>query len=222
MLFDAEAARRRAVSRAAIEHLDRPPLGPPARAEADELSAASSSSSMGPTLGHLRTGGCGPGSLQEPWIDTTTPIGEAVSHITIAWVGLQKQTLSERTRARLERAREEGSSWAGHVGGRLLRTRVSRGSRSGPRQVLTRGEGPRRLRVRYATVTAAPDRSAVGGHSDAAAASPSARSQGSAPAGDERQPARWQAHAVNCVGFVDHHRDLVPEQEIINVEDGVL
>jgi hypothetical protein len=32
------------------------------------------------TLSHLRAWGCGLGSLQEPWIDTTTPIGEAMFH----------------------------------------------------------------------------------------------------------------------------------------------
>ena len=51
------------------------------------------------SLGHLRAWGCGLRSLQEPWTDTTTPIGEAMFHITIAWAGLDKQTLSERTRA---------------------------------------------------------------------------------------------------------------------------
>jgi len=51
------------------------------------------------TLSHLRAWGFAPRSLQELWIDTTTPIGEAVFHITIAWAGLKKQTLSERTRA---------------------------------------------------------------------------------------------------------------------------
>lgn len=57
-------------------------------------------------------------SLQEPWIDTTTPIGEAVCHITIAWAGLEKQTLSERTRAGMERASEEGgAAGAGPAGG---------------------------------------------------------------------------------------------------------
>jgi DNA invertase Pin-like site-specific DNA recombinase len=30
------------------------------------------------TLQSLRSGGCGIRSLQEPWIDTTTPIGEAM------------------------------------------------------------------------------------------------------------------------------------------------
>ncbi len=35
------------------------------------------------TLQTLRTAGCGIRSLQEPWIDTTTAIGEAMYHITL-------------------------------------------------------------------------------------------------------------------------------------------
>jgi DNA invertase Pin-like site-specific DNA recombinase len=58
------------------------------------------------TLGHLR--GCGLRSPQELWMDTTTPTGEAMFHITIARAGLEKPTPSERMRAGMERAREEG------------------------------------------------------------------------------------------------------------------
>ncbi len=47
-------------------------------------------------------------SLQEPWIDTTTAIGEAMYHITLAWAQLEKKQLTERVRAGLERARAEG------------------------------------------------------------------------------------------------------------------
>jgi hypothetical protein len=35
-------------------------------------------------LDHRLARGCGLRSLQEPWIDTATPIGEAMFHITIA------------------------------------------------------------------------------------------------------------------------------------------
>ena len=62
------------------------------------------------TLQSLRSGGCGIRSLQEPWIDTTTPIGEAMYHITIAWAQLEKRQLSERVKAGMERARAEGKS----------------------------------------------------------------------------------------------------------------
>jgi DNA invertase Pin-like site-specific DNA recombinase len=111
-------------------------------------------------LGNLRSWGCGLRSLQEPWIDTTTPIGEAMFHITIAWAGLEKRTLSERTRAGMERAREEGKQM-GRPRRRPLeddprfpkvRDLVNEG-------VLTRAEGARRLHVRYATFAAALERS---------------------------------------------------------------
>jgi hypothetical protein len=52
--------------------------------------------------------GLGLRSLQDPWIGTTTPIGEAMFHITIAWAGLEKQTLSERTWAGMERTVSSG------------------------------------------------------------------------------------------------------------------
>jgi DNA invertase Pin-like site-specific DNA recombinase len=42
------------------------------------------------TLQTLRSSGCGIRTLQEPWIDTTTPIGEAMYHITIAWAQLDR------------------------------------------------------------------------------------------------------------------------------------
>src|SRR6266851_1879995 len=60
------------------------------------------------TLQTLRSSGCGIRSLQEPWIDTTTPIGEAMYHITIAWAQLEKRQLTERVKAGMERARTEG------------------------------------------------------------------------------------------------------------------
>ncbi len=33
--------------------------------------------------------------MQEPWIDTTTPIGEAMYHITLAWAQLKGQVALE-------------------------------------------------------------------------------------------------------------------------------
>jgi DNA invertase Pin-like site-specific DNA recombinase len=60
------------------------------------------------TFGHIRPRGCGPRSLQEPWISTPTPIGEAMLHITIASAEREEQTLSGWTRAGMERARAEG------------------------------------------------------------------------------------------------------------------
>jgi len=43
-------------------------------------------------LGHLGEWDFGLRGLQEPWIDTTTPTGEAMFRITIAWAGLEKRT----------------------------------------------------------------------------------------------------------------------------------
>ncbi len=108
------------------------------------------------TLGNLRAWGCGLRSLQEPWIDTTTPIGEAMFHITIAWAGLEKRTLSERTRAGMERAREEGKQ-LGRPPRRPLDAdpRLPKVRNLVQAGALTRAEGARRLHVRYATFAAA-------------------------------------------------------------------
>lgn len=108
------------------------------------------------TLERLRSYGCGLRSLQEPWIDTTNPMGEALYHITIAWAQLEKRTLIERTRAGMERARSEGKAIGrprrhpiqAHPRWPEIRDLVMEGT-------LTRQEGARRLRVRYATFTSA-------------------------------------------------------------------
>jgi DNA invertase Pin-like site-specific DNA recombinase len=77
-------------------------------------------------------------------------------HITIAWAGLEKQTLSERTRAGMERAREEGKQL-----GRPRRRPLDEDPRFPKVRdlvragILTRAEGARRLRVRYAAFVAA-------------------------------------------------------------------
>jgi|SRR5579875_2155709 len=64
------------------------------------------------TLQTLRAYGCCIRSLQEPWIDTTTPLGEAMYHITLAWAQLEKGQIRERVKAGMSRARAEGK----HVG----------------------------------------------------------------------------------------------------------
>ncbi len=61
------------------------------------------------TLQTLRSCGCGIRSMQEPWIDTTTPIGEAMYHITLAWAQLERKQLTERVKAGMDRARAEGT-----------------------------------------------------------------------------------------------------------------
>lgn len=62
------------------------------------------------TLETLRTYGCGIRFLTEPWIDTTTPIGEALYHITLAWAQLWKRDHVVRVKAGMARARAEGKS----------------------------------------------------------------------------------------------------------------
>ena len=95
------------------------------------------------TLASLRAWGCGLRSLQEPWIDTTTPMGEALFHNTVVWAQLERQTIAERVRAGMDRARAEGK----HVG-RPRRTTPITQHRQWPRVVealeaglLTRGGG---------------------------------------------------------------------------------
>lgn len=60
------------------------------------------------TLEKLRHWGVGLRSLQEPYIDTTSPFGEALFFITMAYAGLERGILRERVRAGMERARREG------------------------------------------------------------------------------------------------------------------
>ncbi|MBO0709264.1 MAG: recombinase family protein [Candidatus Dormibacteraeota bacterium] len=83
-----ELARRRRVDVIVVWRID--------RAFGSMLDGAS-------TLEHLRGVGCGLRSLQEPWIDTTTAMGEAMYHITLAWAQLERQTLRERTQAGMQR-----------------------------------------------------------------------------------------------------------------------
>ena len=64
------------------------------------------------TVQSLRSGGCGIRSPQEPWIDTTTPIGEAMYHITIAWAQLEKRQRTERVKAGMERRDPREEPWA--------------------------------------------------------------------------------------------------------------
>ena len=97
------------------------------------------------TLQTLRSCRCGIRSLQEPWIDTTTAIGEAMYHITLAWAQLEKKQLTERVKAGLERARAEGK----HLG-RPARTKAVTELPQWPKvlRALTAGHltGPRRRR----------------------------------------------------------------------------
>lgn len=109
------------------------------------------------TLQALRSAGCGIRSLQEPWIDTTTAIGEAMYHITLAWAQLEKKQLTERVRAGLERARAEGKRLgrpprSKGVTEHPLWPKVLRGLAAGH---LNRAEAAKKLGVRKAVLIAA-------------------------------------------------------------------
>lgn len=64
------------------------------------------------TLERLRAWGIGLRSYAEPWLDTTSPFGEALYYITAAYAQLERGILAERVRAGMARARREGR----HVG----------------------------------------------------------------------------------------------------------
>lgn len=64
------------------------------------------------TLERLRGWHVGFRSLSEPYIDTTTPFGEAMFHISAAWAQLESGILGERVSAGMARAKAQGI----HVG----------------------------------------------------------------------------------------------------------
>jgi DNA invertase Pin-like site-specific DNA recombinase len=126
------------------------------------------------TLQALTACGCGLRSLQEPWIDTTTAIGEALYHITLAWAQLEKRQIAERVKAGMARAQAEGISI-----GRPRRTadvtahpswpKVLAGIRAGH---LTQTEAAKKLRVRRTTLVTALGGVPKGGAEKAPAAAP--------------------------------------------------
>jgi putative DNA-invertase from lambdoid prophage Rac len=60
------------------------------------------------TLERLRTWGIGLRYYSEPWLDTTSPFGEALYYITVAYAQLERGILRERVRAGMDRARKQG------------------------------------------------------------------------------------------------------------------
>jgi len=60
------------------------------------------------TLERLRTWGVGLRSYSEPWLDTTSPFGEALYYITVAYAQLERGILRERVKAGMDRARQQG------------------------------------------------------------------------------------------------------------------
>ena len=60
------------------------------------------------TLERLRRWGVGLRSYSEPWLDTTSPFGEALYYITAAYAQLERGILSERVKAGMNRAKKQG------------------------------------------------------------------------------------------------------------------
>jgi DNA invertase Pin-like site-specific DNA recombinase len=60
------------------------------------------------TLERLRGWGIGLRSYSEPWLDTTSPFGEALYYITVAYAQLERGILRERVKAGMDRARKQG------------------------------------------------------------------------------------------------------------------
>jgi putative DNA-invertase from lambdoid prophage Rac len=60
------------------------------------------------TLERLRTWKVGLRSYSEPWLDTTSPFGEALYYITVAYAQLERGILRERVKAGMDRAKKEG------------------------------------------------------------------------------------------------------------------
>jgi DNA invertase Pin-like site-specific DNA recombinase len=106
------------------------------------------------TLERLRAWRVGLRSYQEPWLDTTSPFGEALYYITVAYAQLERGILRERVKAGMERGKREGrhigrppvterhgfaAQWA------AVRTELNVGA-------ITRSEAARRLQIGYASL----------------------------------------------------------------------
>ncbi len=106
------------------------------------------------TLERLRTWGVGLRSYAEPWLDTTSPFGEALYYITVAYAQLERGILRERVKAGMDRARK--------LGAKIGRPRVT--DRRGFNQAfgavlerlrdgsISRGQAAKELRIGYATL----------------------------------------------------------------------
>mgnify|MGYP001449039336 CR=1 FL=1 len=62
------------------------------------------------TLEHLKVWDIGFRSYSEPYIDTTTAMGEAMFAISAAWAQLERGIIGERVKAGMARARAEGKN----------------------------------------------------------------------------------------------------------------
>ncbi|APV44769.1 Site-specific DNA recombinase [Dehalogenimonas formicexedens] len=105
------------------------------------------------TLERLKTWGVGLRSYTEPWLDTTSPFGEVLYYITVAYAQMERSILRERVKAGMDRARKQGMQ--------IGRPRVT--DRRGFNQTygavlerlkageLSRRQAARELRIGYAT-----------------------------------------------------------------------
>jgi DNA invertase Pin-like site-specific DNA recombinase len=106
------------------------------------------------TLERLRAWGVGLRSYQEPWLDTTSPFGEALYYITVAYAQLERGILRERVKAGMDRAKREGK----HVGRPSVTARTGFAEKWARVRVeleagrISRSEAARRLDCGYATL----------------------------------------------------------------------
>jgi DNA invertase Pin-like site-specific DNA recombinase len=106
------------------------------------------------TLERLRSWGVGLRSYTEPWLDTTSPFGEALYYITVAYAQLERGILRERVKAGMDRARKQGRrigrprvtdrrGFSSHFGAIL--ERLTQG-------LISRRQAAKELRIGYATL----------------------------------------------------------------------
>ena len=106
------------------------------------------------TLERLRTWGVGLRSYTEPWLDTTSPFGEALYYITVAYAQLERGILRERVKAGMARARKEGH----RIGRPKVTERRGFNQRFGAvleqldNQTLSRRQAAHELGIGYATL----------------------------------------------------------------------
>ena len=106
------------------------------------------------TLERLRAWGVGLRSYTEPWLDTTSPFGEALYYITVAYSQLERGILRERVKAGMDRARRQGK----HIGRPRVSDRRGFSSRFGAilerlgDGSLSRRQAAKELGIGYATL----------------------------------------------------------------------
>jgi len=106
------------------------------------------------TLERLRAWRVGLRSYQGPWLDTTSPFGEALYYITVAYTQLERGILRERVKAGMERARREGRP----IGRPPVTERLGFAARWAAvctelgAGAITRPEAARRLKIGYASL----------------------------------------------------------------------